>query len=313
MFRKRIPLLAAALALVGTTLGASTAVGATQHDVRESDFIAGISDTRSAGHVDFLKEGLHVYTDDNSSNAKAAEYFAPPNDEIPTSGSYDWYGTDNQPGSQIVFDTNSDRSDAGSFNVLVGEQVYTPGAGDGDNLTDWWYPGGTTRAAERGITCPSTTGGSGSDCHGTLQQWHDGVPTAEVYAYGFSLGSGLKGDGVLRSLTYGNDEYVFTDADAPVTCPPAPTTEDVSASSTLTKSGRVVTADFVSQPLGANAKQGAKVTWSVRIDSKTAAPDFFDQMGAGEHAYYKYRAPAGKHTVYVTKNGSVVREITVNP
>ena len=31
---------------------------------------------------------------------------------------------------------------------------------------------------------------------------------------GFSLGSGVKGDGVLRSQSYGGDEYIFTDEEA---------------------------------------------------------------------------------------------------
>ena len=45
----------------------------------------GLADTRSAGHVEFLKEGLHVYTDDASSNAKAAEYVDVPAQPLPDS------------------------------------------------------------------------------------------------------------------------------------------------------------------------------------------------------------------------------------
>ena len=37
------------------------------------------------------------------------------------------------------------------------------------------------------------------------------MPNAKVLAYGFSLGSGVKGDGVLRSQTFGGEEYIFTD------------------------------------------------------------------------------------------------------
>ena len=43
---------------------------------------------------------------------------------------------------------------------------------------------------------PSHTGGSGSANHGTLDQWRDAFPDAQVKAFGFSLGSGVKGDGV---------------------------------------------------------------------------------------------------------------------
>jgi len=38
------------------------------------------------------------------------------------------------------------------------------------------------------------------------------VPTAKVYAGGFSLGSGVQGDGVLRAVNLGANSYVFTDA-----------------------------------------------------------------------------------------------------
>ena len=43
-------------ALVVSAGFAAAAQGATtDHDVRQSDFIAGLADTRSAGHFDFLK------------------------------------------------------------------------------------------------------------------------------------------------------------------------------------------------------------------------------------------------------------------
>jgi hypothetical protein len=316
---KRLGFLAAFSAAIvtggGFTIQAAAAV--TNHDVRSSDFIGGLSDTRSAGHYDFLKEGLHVYTDDNTGNAKVAEYFAPSSTAIPTSGSYNWYGTDASPGSQIVFDTNSDRSDAGSYNVLVGEQVYTTGStsidGDGQNLTDWWYTGGSAKAATNGITCPSMTGGSGSDCHGTLQQWHDadGMSNAEVYAYGFSLGSGVKGDGVLQSQTYGDDKYVFTDEAAASPCPPAPTTQNTTATETTSVSGRNVTVQFGSPALGANKKEGTKVEWWVTIDSSSTRV-FYDKMGLGEKATYIYTAPAGKHVVHIYKDGHQVHTETIN-
>lgn len=305
---KRIGIVGATIALIAG-VGASTAQALTQHDVRQSDFIAGLGDERSAGHHDFLKEGLHVYTDDSSSNAKSAEYYAPASSEIPTSGSYDWYGTEPGASSQIVFDTDADRTNAGSFNVLVGEQVYTSGAGDGDPLTDWWYTGGSTKAATNGITCPSTSGGSGSDCHGSLQQWHDanGMSNAEVYAYGYSLGSGVKGDGVLRSQTYGDDQYVFTDEAAATPTP----TKNTSASHSTDRSGRTLTVDFASTS-APNSLQGTRVIWSVRTDSKTNAVVFYDSMGNGEHAVYRYRAPAGKHTVYIFKNGDLVNTKVIN-
>ncbi|HET7068552.1 MAG TPA: hypothetical protein VFI21_13205 [Nocardioides sp.] len=43
--------------------------------VRQNDLISALSERGSSGHDEFLKEGVHVYTDDATSNAKAAEYF----------------------------------------------------------------------------------------------------------------------------------------------------------------------------------------------------------------------------------------------
>ena len=81
-------------------------------EVRQADFIAGLADTRSAGHVDFLAEGLHVYTDDAGPNAKASQYFEPragTTEGFPDDASQDWFGTTPEPGKQIVFDVDGDR------------------------------------------------------------------------------------------------------------------------------------------------------------------------------------------------------------
>jgi hypothetical protein len=170
--------------------------------IRQSDFISGLSDTRSAGHFTFIKDGLHLLTDDATSNAKVAEYF-------PVSGSLadmvgssiEWWGTDPAPGSQIVFDTGI--PGANRYNILVGEAVYKG---------DWWLTNGSS--AEAKAASPLPPGGSGSDWHGTLAEWAAALPDATVYAGGFSLGSGVKGDGLLYSETFGTTEYHFTNVPA---------------------------------------------------------------------------------------------------
>ena len=101
--------------------------------------------------MEFLKDGLHVWTEGNTSTDKAAEYVGVPTQGIPATASLNWIGTQPQPGSQIVFDVDSDRTNDNTWNILVGEPVY------GD---DFWYPGGTTRALAHGVTC-RPTGGSG--------------------------------------------------------------------------------------------------------------------------------------------------------
>ena len=52
----------------------------------------------------------------------------------------------------------------------------------------------------------------GSDNHGTLQQWRVAFPNAVVKAFGFSLGSGVLGDGVINSITFNDTKYTFRDA-----------------------------------------------------------------------------------------------------
>ena len=56
-----------------------------------------------------------------------------------------------------------------------------------------------------------SSGGSGSANHGTLDEWRTAFPDAEVVAFGFSLGSGVKGDGVLNAITFAGDRYTFAE------------------------------------------------------------------------------------------------------
>ena len=56
---------------------------------------------------------------------------------------------------------------------------------------------------------PSHTGGSGSANHGTLAQWRTAFPDAQVLAFGFSLGSGVQGDGVIHAINFDGTRYTF--------------------------------------------------------------------------------------------------------
>lgn len=286
----------ATAALVSLAAAANADAGQTVM-IRPGGFVSALSDTRSAGHVDFLKEGLHVWTTDATTNAKAAEYVAVPTQGLPDSTSLTWYGTTPQPGSQLVFDLDSDRTNANTYNVLVGEPAY------GD---DYWYTGGQARAAQRGFTCPETTGGSGSDCHGTLAEWKTAVPTAEVYAVGFSLGSGIQGDGVIHDLQVGDTDYQFTDeAPAPdVTI--VPVTGTVGATRTDFRDATQLRMHFATDVLGVNEKQGAKLTFKVTDNGHGI---YRATMNADADATVKFRFArgTGKHKVQILKNGKVVQ------
>ena len=91
----------AAFIALGLVAAASPAHAVTVKQIRQSDFIAALKDTRSAGHFEFLSEGLHVWTDDATSNAKVAEYF-PVAGALPATSKMQWFGTSPQPGVQIV-------------------------------------------------------------------------------------------------------------------------------------------------------------------------------------------------------------------
>jgi flagellar hook-basal body complex protein FliE len=278
---------------------AADAAASTTVMIRQGDFVSALGDTRTSGHVEFLKEGLHVWTDDASGDAKAAEYVAVPTQGLPASASLTWYGTQPQPGSQILFDVDGDRTNANTFNVLVGEPVYNG---------DYWYSGGTTRAAAHGVTCPQTTGGSGSDCHGTLAEWQAAVPTAEVYAVGFSLGSGIKGDGVIRDIQVGDTDYQFTSEPAVTK---VAVTGTATASETVRPRSTTLSLRFATHALSANQVQGRKLTFKV-VDNGEVV--FRDAMGAAEKSSVKlhFTAGSGRHKVQILKNGAVDRTFKIN-
>ncbi|MGY1695303.1 hypothetical protein ACI780_10345 [Geodermatophilus sp. SYSU D00814] len=100
------------------------------------------------------------------------------------------------PGFQLVVDFDADGSADG---ILVGEP--------GSYGTDWWV----NKAAKTFVkaAAPETGGGSGSDWYGTLDEWRTAFPRAEVKAFGFSLGSGVEGEGLLEAIEFDGTRYTF--------------------------------------------------------------------------------------------------------
>ena len=192
-------------------------------------------DTRATGHNDFRPtSGVRVWTEGKTSTDKATGYFevGMPFSEI-GEPSMEWRanaGNDNgtpgdpnddlRPGMQLVVDIDGNGTPDG---ILVGEPVYA----DGDFLyrdiaasTNWWLNNAAT--PEFKALSPSSDGGSGSSgtppTNGTLAEWRGSLPPeATVLAAGWSLGSGVKGDGVIESITVGLTTYTFSGANqAPV-------------------------------------------------------------------------------------------------
>ena len=161
------------------------------------DFVQSLSDTRDAGHYELAGTGLQIWTEGATREDKVAEYIAT---STPLSSvgepSLDYTSTvGGRPGFQLHIDINADGQSDG---ILVGESVYG---------NDWWLNNAAIQAFKDGA--PSHEGGSGSANHGTLDQWRTNFPDAVVTAFGFSLGSGVKGDGVINGINFAGTTYTF--------------------------------------------------------------------------------------------------------
>ena len=186
---------------LAAALVASPAIAENRSIDVPADFVAELSDTRSTGHYEVVGTGLHVWTEGTTSTDKVAEYVATdtPLSEVgeprlnytPTSGPI-------PPGFQLVVDFDGSGDGDG---ILVGEPIYNG---------SWWLNNAAEQFVKDGA--PSTTGVSGSSWHGTLDAWSAAFPDAEVLAFGFSLGSGVLGDGVINAIEFAGDRYTFAQA-----------------------------------------------------------------------------------------------------
>lgn len=151
-------------------------------------------DTRAAGHYEYVEGGLHIWTDDASSQAKVslgqAISFPLKNTGVLD---LDWTGSTPPPGINLFVNFGADGN-----GTLVYESVYGQ---------DLWLTNGSSAAVK--ANAPVNGGGNGSQWHGTIDQWLTKYPDATVTGVAFSLGSGVKGDGVINSITVNCAEYFF--------------------------------------------------------------------------------------------------------
>lgn len=199
---RTMPVLGAALVgAVLTLTAASSALAAGSGTIYvPDDFNPLLSDTRATGHYEVVGTGLRVWTEGSTSTDKVAEYVdtstplaaagEPSLEYTPTSGAV-------PPGFQLVTDFDGDGSADG---ILVGEPVYGG---------DWWLNNAAKPFVKAGA--PHTGGGSGSNWFGTLDEWRSAFPDANVVAFGFSLGSGVKGDGVIDAINFAGTRYTFAE------------------------------------------------------------------------------------------------------
>lgn len=196
---KRTIGLGGALAIGLTVLMATPALAAPGTIAVPTDFDPALSGTRATGHYEVQGTALHIWTQGSTSTDKVAEYV---DTDVPLDGigepSLDVTNTSGGgvPGFQLVVDLDGDGEDDG---ILVGEP--------GSYGNDWWLNNAADAEAKTGA--PHTGGGSGSNWFGTLDEWRDAFPDAQVLAFGFSLGSGVKGDLLLNAITFDGDRYTF--------------------------------------------------------------------------------------------------------
>jgi hypothetical protein len=187
--------------------------------VRQADLIAP-SDTADGGVQEFLAQGVHLKTTNATGHARARFLVGGPLSQV-TSVDYTWYGTAVAPGVSYFIDADADGKVDGE---LRGEHQY--GAQDVSLLQDAQafpdsaLPDGffaNTAPCTGAVPAPGVTdpcGASGSSKHGTLANWATRLQAASgkapvLHSGGYSL-FGAAGDGVLTQVTYGPNQYVFT-------------------------------------------------------------------------------------------------------
>ncbi|SET99329.1 hypothetical protein [Geodermatophilus poikilotrophus] len=164
------------------------------------DFLKAASDTRATGHYEVDGTALHIWTEGSGRTDKVAEYIAtdtsldgldePFLEYEATSGGV--------PGFQLIVDFDDDGTSDG---ILIGEPGFYG--------NDWWLSNAAEQFVKDGA--PLHTGGFGSADHGTLADWDTAFPSARVIAFGFSLGSGVEGDGVLDAINFAGVRYTFAE------------------------------------------------------------------------------------------------------
>jgi hypothetical protein len=171
-----------------------TVAAVQQPTVSSLGFFQDASDTRSKGHNELTTSGLHVWTEDSSSESKAAlyHYFAQP---IPLAQvgqpaiTFADGATGGLPGLQLGIDRDGNGTWDG---YLVNEgDLYGHGV--------WW-----TNKQYFGVPA-----GGGYPSAGTLDDYLTANPDAQVLSVGYSLGSGVQGDSTITSITVAGKTYPF--------------------------------------------------------------------------------------------------------
>lgn len=178
--------------------------GVGTHSTEVNDLWTNV-DTRADGRLEYVADGLHVWTLSNTSQAKVSEGMAA-NFALKNTGvlALNWTGSTPPPGINLFVDFDNNGTVDGT---LVYESVYGQ---------DLWLTNGSQQFVKD--NAPVVGGGNGSQWHGTINQWLVEFPLAQVKGIAYSLGSGVLGDGVIHSITVNCATHTFgrTPVPAPI-------------------------------------------------------------------------------------------------
>ncbi len=219
--RATVAVTALAVAAGGALMGAPAQAAPTKVvQVRQADLIAP-SDTAGGGVQEFLAQGVHLKTPTPADSfARGRFHVGVPLSQV-TTVDYTWYGTTFAPGVKHYIDADADGKIDGELRgelTYGGQDVWLnldtqdfPESVLADNFFATHAPC-TVNAPAPGVTDPC--GSSGNPKHGTLANWAKQLQAATGKAPvlvdgGYALADG-EGNGVLTQITYGPNQYVFT-------------------------------------------------------------------------------------------------------
>jgi hypothetical protein len=303
-----------AVAIAGLGLGAGLVVAAPAAQaatnviqVRPAELIDP-QGTSGSATMQFLAEGIHIKTTNNSTDAARGHFkVGLPLNQV-HSVDYEWFGTSSQPAILYDIDINGDGKADGE---LVGELFYggkdvwlnDTAAFPAATLTPLSPCGGTfgqtpQNGNQDGCSPPN---GAGSAVHGTLDDWARSLAaagkTANIVSGGF-VANGLIYDGVLRSATYGPNQYVFTNtAKSKVTVTAKAKHAKIHKANKAKFSGHV-------EPVGA----GAKVSLALKKNGKWTTVKSRTLAANGDFRFGDKPAKVGvnRYRVEVTETNSTL-------
>ena len=165
-------------------------------------------------------KAIHLKTTNNTGYARGRFLVGVPLSQV-TTVDYTWYGTTFAPGVKYFIDADADGKVDGELrgeSVYGGQDVWLNS--DTQDFPESALPDGyfaNVAPCDLAVPAPGVTDpcvGSGAPKHGTLANWATRLQAASgkapvLHSGGYSL-SGNPGNGVLTQVTYGPNQYVFT-------------------------------------------------------------------------------------------------------